>query len=980
MTRVSPAYALNLFTSTALSAGFLLAAPVHAQPAATQPAAALPAAAQPAAKSAPSQLQEIVVTGSAIRVAPDAVAVPVQTVSQAEIQEAGTDANALDILRKSIPAFEGRGNIGASNANNTNQNTGGGDQARLRDLDTLVLINGRRAAIDPIAGVGGKIFVDVSQIPASAIDHVEVLEDGASAIYGSDAVGGVVNFILKTHQDGIDIGGRYGSAAGGYNERSTYITGGTTLADRFDVMLSASYNHTDPLYQSQRSFTHPFHISGASIPGAVNNSFVLNPLYNSPSQATPTGLGATAPNLAALPGVYMPGTVASIGASYDESPYQTLLARQNTTSVAGSFGGDLLDSGKVHLFSDFEYSHNDSLASFLPRVDSIAVPAGAPFNPTTAALANVQFGDTADPKGYGNTTDSFRITAGLKGNFELFSHGWQWETAFTHSQDQLVEHQTNVIYAPNLPLAVAGGYDASGNPVAGGAYSKVYSNFSTGSSLALAPALNPFARTGQSAASLANIFGTETISGRSTLDSVDAKLTGNLFTLPGGAVGVAIGGQWREEALSASTDANGRNTGPTAQSWFGGQFFDPFSRSRTIEGGFVEVRVPITSPQWNAPGLHALDLIGAGRVEHYSDAGTSAVPKVGLRWQPIDSQITFRATYSKSFTAPSLYAEYGPTDTRIAGGTIIPGIFSGQPSSPFNAEDGNNPNLQPATANIYSAGATFKPDFAPNLHASVQYTNTTYMGIAGGIGFNNIIADVNRLGSQSIFYHNLAMNNFPGAPGAAYFSTPGAALSYLNASPGVNSMNLYAIDQFRNLGGLKLSTLDVNLGYTWKTSNFGQFDLDMTGTYLDSYEYQALPGQPFYQFAGVASNSPQAGGTQPKWRSYAQMTWTDGPWTANLANNYISSVLDEGAGGATFFNGHVAALPVKAYSTFDARLAYQLAKGPWVVKQATFAVGVNNIGNVMPPYAPHAFTDNLADVGTYSPIGRLLYATFDVNF
>ncbi len=933
------------------------------------------------AGKAPDTAQEIIVTGSAIRVSPDAVAVPVNTVTAEKILESGVNANALEILRKELPAFEGRGNTGNSNANNTNQNTAGGSQARLRDLDTLVLINGRRAAVSAIAGVGGKIFVDVNQIPPNAIERVEVLADGASAIYGSDAVGGVVNFILKQHQDGIEVGGRVGGADGGYMEGSAYFSAGAKLFDRFDVVLNGAYNHTDPLYQRDRSFTNPFIVSGAAIPGAVGGAYILNPGLNSPSQSVPTGAAATAPNIGALvPGVYTSGNAASIGATYPLSQFQTLLLRQNVSSLSGNLDGRLTDYGDIQVFGDFEYAHGESFTQFLPRVTAATVAGGAPYNPTTGTVSGVQFGDVNHPKQYYNTTDKFRITGGLRGKFNLFNHLWRWEAAATHSQDELRQKQQNVMYGPNIPLAIAGGFDASGNAVAGGRYSKVYSNYDTNAPLILVPALDPFARGGRDPATLANLLGTELIHGRSELDTVDVKFTGDLFTLPGGPVGAAVGAAWRREFLSASADLNGRNTGPTAQRWLGGQFFDPFAKSRTITAGFGEVRVPITGPGWNAPGVHALDLIGAVRAEHYSDAGDSTVPKVGLRWQPIDAQLTLRATYSKSFTAPSLYAEYGPTDTRQAGGAIIQTAFPGQPSSPFNAEDGNNPNLQPAKADTYSIGFVAKPDVLPDLRLTVQYTNINQKGIAGGIGFNNILVDVNRLGSNSLFYNNVAKNNFPGQPGAVQFANPGDLLAYLQANPGVNNLNLYTIDQFRNLGGIKLSTFDITAGYTWRTGDYGRFELNATGTYLASYKYQALPSQSYYQFAGVASNSPQAGGTQPRFRTYTSLDWIYGDWTATLAHTFIDSVKDEGAGGFTFANGATTALPVKSYNSFDVRLAYKMRGGLWIAHDTTFAVGINDIADAMPPYAPNAFTDNRADVATYSPIGRLFYATIDTHF
>ena len=215
-------------------------------------------------KTEEAALATVTVTGSLLPTTPDEAAVPIVTLDAKQLEQNGVASNPLEILRKSIPAFEGRGNAGTSNANNDNQRTAGGSQLQLRNLPTLVLINGRRVANSAIGGLNGKNFVDVNQIPAADIDRIEVLTDGASSIYGSDAIGGVVNFILKSDLDGIKIGGRDGGAAGGYKERSGYVTGGTDL-DGWKLTATGSYNKTDPMFQNARAFTSPLYGKTSSI-------------------------------------------------------------------------------------------------------------------------------------------------------------------------------------------------------------------------------------------------------------------------------------------------------------------------------------------------------------------------------------------------------------------------------------------------------------------------------------------------------------------------------------------------------------------------------------------------------------------------------------------------------------------------------------------------------------------------------------------
>jgi iron complex outermembrane recepter protein len=948
-----------------------------------------------AASAAPPKVldvEEIVVTGTTIPTTPDAVAVPVVTLTAEDLQKGGSTASVLDMLRKAIPGFEGRSNTGNSNASNNNQNTAGGSQLQLRNLPTLVLINGRRAAIDGIAGINGKNFVDVSQIPVAAIERIEVLTDGASSIYGADAVGGVVNFILKSNYEGLTFGGRDGSADR-YNERSAYASGGTKLGD-VSIVATASFTHTDPLFQNERAFDSPFlgHVTATSLPGVVaGGADQLNPALTSPRQQNPTGAAATAGSLGALVanGTYLPTSAANISGAFDLSPYQTLLLKQDVASFAANLEAPLIADGRLDLFGDVLVSRGTSWTRWQPVAASgLAVPAGAPFNPLTTAFPGVDFADLAVGHEFFNTEYTTRLTTGLKGDITA---SWNWESAVVYSEDDLSQDQTGVIYKPNLALAIAGGYDASGAVLPGGAYSKVLSGYSLTGPLALQPALDPFATGNLNAASLANLYGTERINTVSRLISWDGKVVGRVLPLPGGDLDAAVGVSVRRESLSGHTDANGRTTDPVTgvtsggndQQWLGGTSSDPFAKTRTISAAFTEVRVPVTGSEWTVPVFHAFDLTAAVRTEHFSDAGSSTVPKFGFRWQPLDDQLTLRGNYAKSFVAPPLFAEYGPTDIRTSTGPVATAFGPNYNGLTFQAEDGNNPTLKAATAISRTVGFVFKPELIQQLTLSADYSDITLNGFQGGAGFNNILASVNSLGSASPVFNSLAIGNFPGMSGATNpFSTPGSLQAFLTNPTTLKgdpnqAAKLYMIDYFRNFAQLLEKSWNVSGSYAIPTHSAGTFTLASNGTIFNSFKFNpGIAGQPTIEGAGFANNASVFGGTLPKYRFYSTLDWIYGNVDVTFGNTYVSAVSDTGGSGT------LAPIPVSSYVTFDTRVAYNW-HGSSKLQDVQLAVGVNNLANRQPPLDPRTFNTlagSNADISTYSPIGRLVYGTISVGF
>ncbi|MHB8816756.1 MAG: TonB-dependent receptor plug domain-containing protein, partial [Steroidobacteraceae bacterium] len=543
------------------------------------------------------QLQQVVVTGTLIPTNPDAVAVPVTSLDASTLNATGISNDMLATLEKTVPAFAGRSNAGSSNAQNHNQFTAGGSQIELRNLPTLVLLNGQRLALDAVAGLtGSKDFVDVSQIPAAALERVDVLTDGASSLYGSDAIGGVVNFILKHDYHGVTFGTHYGAADGGYRDRSAFVTVGGDIGP-VNVTATVSYAKTTPLWADTRGFSSPKYgvTPGTALPGTVaGGSYALMPGLTYPP--VPTGTAATATSYSQLPGVYYPSSSSQLSNAFDFSKYSMLLQQEEHKNFVANITSRPLFGGTTELFGDVLLSQNNVVSTAWQTAgqpfsaSSVSVPAGSPFDPLATATT-ATFADLNRPKGVYDTTDAYRFSLGLKGHL---TRTWTWQTSVDYSDSKLAEDDTNLIYKPNLALAVAGGYNSSGVATPGGAYSQVYSGLSKANPLVLVSALDPFAVTGNPAATLADIYGTEMLHGDSKLYSWDAHAVGNIFALPAGALSLAVGVSWRREQVSGHADPNGRNTDAVTglttgndQNWLNGVSTDPFTHGRDDSAAYA---------------------------------------------------------------------------------------------------------------------------------------------------------------------------------------------------------------------------------------------------------------------------------------------------------------------------------------------------------------------------------------------------------
>ena len=481
------------------------------------------------------KLEKFVVTGSYIPFAADATAIPVKVISSDDIQSSGESGDLLEVIRKTLPQFVGNSNLGASNSNIAGGNTNGGSQIKLRNVQTLVLINGRRAAFAPVSATGGFTFVDVNSIPVSAVEKIEVLSDGASALYGSDAVSGVVNIILKSDFQGTELGGGYRVATekGHWEERSArFIVGASS--GKNSITVSGEWVKSDPLFGNERQFSFDQTGKTGSFPGVVNlfgvndpdnaGDYRLAPGVNAPPLNSDLSAATLVTN-----GTYT-GPIDDVTALFNLSPYVTLQLRNERKAATLVFESKLSDS--MTLFGDVLAANSKTFyqlaaqpivgmpfaAAHVTNDFAIGVGVTEPDHPQNPfddyVLVRNRFID--HPRGYASDVDSFRFVTGLRGKINDFV---SYETGVDLDWVKENFRNTNVINRPAEAAAIDSGK------------------------------LNLFAIE-QTPGVVDGIVGAATAANRSSLKSWDGRVFGEVpGFLPAGPLGYALGGEYRKETL-----------------------------------------------------------------------------------------------------------------------------------------------------------------------------------------------------------------------------------------------------------------------------------------------------------------------------------------------------------------------------------------------------------------------------------------------
>ena len=943
-----------------------------------------------AAEPSKSEVTEVViVTGSFIRGTAEDAALPVEVIGSEELEKQGSPST-LDMI-KSISAMAGI--VGESNqfTSGRGQAAEGTASINLRGFGaarTLVLLNGKRLASD-----------DANTLPSSAIARVEVLKDGAAATYGSDAIGGVVNFITKTKFEGLEINGDYRYIEDSDGDYNAGLNWGH-VGERYDAMVSANYFHRSPLLVRDRDWAIKDYLSNPE--GGWTGA-------SHPTEYRPvTATGAALPNTGLMvdPSCAFFGGVVTNAGTQCRTQYtlwDNLVEEQNSYQAFGQFNFDVTDTTKLHveaLYAKTEVPHANTTPSYAtsrtitrtvfpasitsgydtaPEPDARSfffVPAANPgFQalaaaggmPAGAAGAAIQIGQYrpflagGNPQfNYGESytqrdREQIRLSAELSGEF---GNSINWTTSVTYGR-YLSERGDldNLTGRMQLALRGLGGPNCkpqTGTPGQGGC---LWLNpFSNGiPANPLTGQANPgFVRGAENSAELATWMAEWTRTHNvNDLYEVDAILNGELgfLTLPGGSVGWAFGSQYRRTSTDSSYNAiSSTDVTPCADTPINGSTscfpspvspyvflgtYNPTETERGVYAFFGELNLPI---------FDSFNAQVAGRFEDYGNKGGSTFnPKLSLRWQALD-WLAFRGSVGTTFRAPPQTSLIPDAATGLQNvlGTFVP------------VETTGNPELKPEEATTFSVGMLFN---VGNFRASADYWSFDISKILTSEPITSVVSRV--------FPNGQGLPNNCGADAdfeASHFEFAGGV-----CSPGnITKVKLLQI----NGSGVKNTGVDVMLNYLFDNVLGGDVSVGASGTWIQKYEVQPLIiAGTQYQAGFDAVGQFNVGTTAfplPPWRADGFVEYSRGihnlRWTANYIDGYSDQrTLNFSASTAT---NNVAVLTGKHIApnvTHD--LAYRVSL-PW---ETTLVASVTNIFNEDPSFAR---TELNYDPLTGNPIGR----------
>ncbi len=726
-------------------------------------------------------LDEVVITGSRIARSSDLDSPsPVVTVDREDIANSGY-LNLQQLMEK-IPA-SGNGTF-STRGNNQDSTANGASAVSLRGLGadaTLVLVNGRRVSISPFGESITTNFVDINAIPVSAIERVEVLKDGASAVYGSDAVAGVINIVLRKNFEGLEFNAGYGNTSNSDNAETTFSAIWGTGGDDGNVTVIFDYFKNDTLYNKDRG-----HLGSADQSALGGEDFRSSRGY--PGSFVVDGVATRDPSCP-------PERSGGANCFFDYGPFNLLApaAERSGLILLGrkNLGGD------TELFTEIAAQHNNSVAQGAPTpLDGdagLTVPVTHPNNPfvgaSTIAIRRYRTVD-AGPRQWDIETDNLRALVGLRGTMS----DWDWEVAVQRGRsesEQSGDRSMGWVRTDFLQTEInAGRY-------------------------------NPFAATVNPQSVIDAITTSLVRRGKSNLTSIDATITGSLFDMPAGTVRMAAGVEYRDESVSDVPDDQFQR----------GLIFGTESvsaaASRDSKSLFVEFAVPL---------VENLELEIAGRYDDYSDFGNTTNPKVALRWAVTD-EFAIRASWGQGFRAPSLaQIGLGPSqesqffkDLYLCTEQGISAALC--PLLDYTIIFSGNPNLQAEESETYNLGLAWQP--SDNFNMTVDLWDIQQDNKIDEVPFGFLYTQFCNVQGSPVCTRNAPL------PGRTLGELSSINASFIN----IGGQSAKGVDVGANFN-TELGAGVLSLGMSWSyLMDFDRVELNSAGTGLVSrplageYEY-----------------------------------------------------------------------------------------------------------------------------------------------
>ena len=863
--------------------------------------------------------QRVTITGSSIKRIANEGALPVQVIGRAEIERAGIVSAEQLVMRLSANGT-GADNLSSNvgiQLGTTDRNNNGNSSANLRGLganSTLVLLNGRRVSTH-----GAKAnAVDLNSIPLAAVERVEVLKDGASAVYGTDAIGGVINFILRRDYTGFEVTGfaDVTQAGGGELYRASLLGGAGDLAsDGYNFIASLTRDEQKKLGgYGERAFANGFQPARGLSPDTTGTP------YATQTGAAGTALGATYTLPSTGTQTYNRANLLSFQGTCDSVPFQS----QYQAALWGSLGfgrGCAFDYGAAEvliqpvsrtnlvargalalgprhtLFAEFMGSRTQATKDFEPyqitTTGSLAgaqYPVGGPyyqdlsaFIPTfdnTKKIAYRWRCELCGNRAIETTTDAYRLLIGAEG--EIFG-GWDYKVGASTAGSKAES------------LLAAGYYytDALNSALGSGQ-------------------INPWLLPGQTQTAQAialmqagSAAGTKLFAGKAHLSQLDGTISGELAKLPAGALALAAGFDLRQESYQfsdGSVTTRPINAAP----------FDPeFPKvKRDVTALFAELAVPI---------IKGMEATLALRTDHYSDFGNTTNPKLSFKWTPIE-QVLLRASYNTGFRAPSFFQLFGATtESQIPGNVAdpqlcpagnVPGADLSVCAIRPNSQQGGNKNLGPEKSKQWQLGFVASPldwiSFGADLW-EIKRTDIIYELTAQQVVANYTTFPENLVRSP--------LNNRLDGPGG-----------YIRAG-------------FVNADGDITRGLDINVNARGQLMG-GRWVANLDGTRMQSHRGRIFSSQPYVETVGLWSSRDLF----VRWKHQASFTYTLGDWSGSLYQQYTQGYKDQVPTG-TVPPGFVP--DVKSYTVYDVSATYT------GVKNLSITGGIKNLLDTDPPFTAH---------------------------